>query len=99
MAFNMAHFLDTVLTLIALVVPVYLVVRLNLIGVVVGALWFWLTLVMAGELLSALDPERSRLLDAFWLQAGWLAGLFYGALIYGAKKLSSFWRAKRRPAI
>ena len=95
----MACFLDTVLTLIALVVPVYLIIRLNLIGVVVGALCFWLTLVMAGEMLSALDPERSRLLDAFWLQAGWLAGLFYCALIYGAKKLCSFWRAKRRPAI
>ena len=99
MALNMAHFIDTVLTLIASVVPVYLVIRLNLLGVVVGAIFFWLALVAAGEMLSALDPGRPPLLDAFWLRAGWLAGLLYCALIYGAKKLYSFWRAKRRPAI
>jgi hypothetical protein len=35
----MSHVVDSVLTLIALVVPVYLIIRLNLISVVVGALF------------------------------------------------------------
>ncbi|MFL6230191.1 MAG: hypothetical protein ACJ741_15575 [Pyrinomonadaceae bacterium] len=95
----MAHFIDIILTLIAFVVPAYLVVRFNLIGVLVGALIFWLTLIIAGEVLSALDPERGRLLDAVWLRAGYLASLIYCALIYGAKQLYSFWRAKSRRAI
>ena len=99
MAFDMTHLTDTVLTLVAFVVPAYLVVRLNLIGVVIGATFFWLTLVIAGEVLSALDPGRPRLLDAFWLRAGWLAGLSYCGLIYGAQRLYSSWRARRRPAI
>jgi hypothetical protein len=99
MAFKMAHIIDIVLLLIAFAVPAYLVVRFNLIGVLVGALIFWLTLIIAGEVLSALDSERGRLLDAVWLRAGWLASLIYCALIYGVKQLYSFWRAKSRRAI
>ena len=94
----MAHFVDIAFTLIAFGVPAYLVIRFGLIGAVVGALIFWLTLAFAGEVLPALDPGRSRLLDGFWLRVGWAAGLTYGALIYGARQLYSFWRSGRRPA-
>lgn len=99
MAFNMTRLADTALTLFAFVIPAYLVIRFKLVGVLTGALIFWLTLMIAGEVLSALDPERPRLLDALWLRLGWLAGLIYCASIYGARQLYSYWRSKRRRAV
>ena len=95
----MAHLIDNFLMLFALAAPACLVLRFNLAGAVVGALTLWLTLVFAGEVLSALDPGRSRLTDAVWVQAGWLASLIYCLLIYGAKQLYSFLRGRRRRAI
>ena len=94
----MTHFIDIVLTLLALTVPAYLAVRFNLIGVLAGGLLCWLTLLIAGEALSALDPGRSRLLDLFWLRVGWLAGLTYCASIYGVKRIYCYRRVRRRTA-
>ena len=95
----MAHFVDTIFVLIACALPVYSVVRLNAVGIIFGALAFWIALIVSGLVLSALDPSRSRLLDSLWLWTGWLAGLIYCALIYGLKKLYCFRRAKRSRAI
>jgi hypothetical protein len=69
---------DNVCCIVAAALPILLVLRWNLLGVALGALVVWGTLIGAGMLLSALDPRREAgLLDAIWLMFGWIFGLIY----------------------
>lgn len=51
----------------------------------------WSSLIVAGDLISQLDPSRLKggtsMLDLIWLLFGWIAGLVYCLLIYGLKRL------------
>ena len=88
---KMAQILDKTCLALALVLPVLAVLRWNLWGVVLGTLVFWGSLLVAGPLLSALDPKRLRggtaMLDFLWLIFGWFPGVIYCFIIYGMKRL------------
>jgi hypothetical protein len=86
-----AHFVDAVCLAVAYILPLLIVLRWNLRGVFLGTLVFWGLLAAAGPLISQLDPSRleggTAMLDTIWLLGGWIMGLFYCLLIYGAKRL------------
>ena len=91
----MAHIADRILLIIALVVPILCVARWNLRGVLVGALFFWVVLMLAGSILARLDPERGASVgDGVWLLFGWLAGLLYCLPLYGLKRFILFLRSR-----
>ena len=81
-------FVDQLCEAIALIVPIWFVLRYELIGILIGALIVWVVGVIAGEALSSLDPERDAgILDAIWLMFGWFGGLIYCGLIWAAKRI------------
>jgi hypothetical protein len=90
---------DRLCLLVAVILPIPLVLRYNLIGVVLGTLVVWGSLFVAGLLLSALDPTRDAgILDGIWLLFGWLGGLMYCLPIYAVKRIViSLWRAAHGP--
>jgi hypothetical protein len=51
------HLIDTIVMTISLIGPIYLVVRYNWIGILLGAVIFWALPFVWGELLWVLDPE------------------------------------------
>jgi len=73
---------DTVVTVLALVVPIYAVLRFNWAGIIVGTVYLWLMPAAEGNVLSTYDRERGRILDSFWLYTGWIVGLIYCSVIY-----------------
>ena len=82
---------DRILLIVALVVPILCVARWNLRGAIVGALFFWVVLVIAGWILSRLDTDRGTTVgDTVWLLFGWFGGLLYCLPIYGIKRLYLF---------
>jgi hypothetical protein len=85
------EFTDDVLLVFMLAGPIYLVIRLNLWGIVIGGGFSWFLGVVAGMLLT---PYRgASVLDAVWIILGLPFCLFYSALIYGLKRLFlRFWR-------
>lgn len=91
----MLQLIDNGSLFLAAFVPVYCVLRWNLKGVFIGAVLFWIILLVAGLMLAALDPERgSSVLDGVWLLIGWLAGLMYCFPTYGGKRLFLYLRAR-----
>ena len=66
------------------------------------ALVFWASLAIAGPLISQLDPHRleggTATLDTIWFLGGWIMGLLYCFLIYGAKRLVLCFVPKPHPA-
>jgi hypothetical protein len=86
---------DTICLLVAVIVPIPLILRWNLLGVFLGTLVVWSSLFLAGILLSKLDPERGvSVLDGVWLLFGWIGGLMYCVPIYGVKRgVLWLWRA------
>lgn len=94
----MLRVLDGFVTLLIFAAPVWLVWRLNLPGVLPGALASWLLGVYGGYVLSAHDPHRGRVLDGVWLYFGWAFCLLYALLVYGLKRLSAaLIRGRRSP--
>ena len=90
---------DRILLIVALVVPILCVARWDLRGVIVGALFFWVALVIAGWILSRLDTERGTTVgDTVWLLFGWFGGLLYCLPIYGIKRLDLFFRSRYQRA-
>jgi membrane-bound ClpP family serine protease len=84
-----AELVDTGSLVVAIVGPVLLVLRWKRSGVLLGAAFAWLTLIVAGEALSALDPSREGALgDSFWVLFGWVATLAYSSLIYAALRIT-----------
>ena len=84
------------------IVPVVTVLRWNRRGVVMGTFANWFSLVVAGVLITQLDPTRLRgftaTLDVIWFFFGWVYGLSYSLLIYAVKCLVLLlwqrWRAQ-----
>ena len=97
-----AHLVDGVCLAVALILPLCTVLLWNLRGVVLGALVFWASLAIAGPLISQLDPHRleggTATLDTIWFLGGWIMGLLYCFLIYGAKRLVLCFVPKPHPA-
>ena len=87
----MAHIVDGVCLAVALVLPVLIVLRWNLRGIVAGTFIFWGSLTIAGILISRLNPHRleggTAMLDTIWFLGGWVAGFLYCFLIFGSKRL------------
>jgi hypothetical protein len=78
---------DTICLLVAAILPIPLILRWNRLGVALGALVVWGSLIVAGILLSALDPRHEAgILDATWLLFGWFGGLMYCLPIYLVKR-------------
>lgn len=73
---------DAVVVVLALAIPIYVILRLNWIGIIVGSIYFWLMLIAEGNILATYDKERSGLLDSVWLSTGWMVGLIYCTVIY-----------------
>lgn len=85
-----ATLIDRTLLLLALLLPIYLVVRWNsAYAVLVGALANWALLLIAGVVVAGFVPERrgdaASILDIFWMLFGWIFALVYTACLYLAK--------------
>ncbi len=80
---SVAHVVDIAGLLAAIGCPVYFIWRLRwYVGVVLGAVGFWLILHFTGQVLSYLDPSReARPADDIWLTSGWLAGLVLSLIV------------------
>ena len=77
------HVADRFFLLTALLAPIPLIVFWRLKGAFVGALIPWVVGVVAGEVLSDLDPDRdAAILDSVWFLFGWAGGLLYCMPIY-----------------
>ncbi len=78
---------DRLCLFVALVVPIGLVLRWGCLGVGLGTLVQWWALILAGLLLSKLDPGRDNgMLDALWRFTGWILSFLYCLVVYGLKK-------------
>ena len=70
--------IDLLFLALALGLPVPLIWRYGLRGVIVGALLNWILLAAVGPILSALDPTRdAAVLDSVWLYLGWIASILF----------------------
>ena len=79
------HIIDRACLAVALIAPAYIVFRFPLwrFTIPLGAFIFWFTLLIAGPIISALDPSRdAAMLDSVWLLFGWVMGLFYSSVLY-----------------
>lgn len=84
------HQVDILCLSIAAIVPVVLIAWLRWIGVVLGVLVVWGTLVVAGFWLWVLDPQRQGALgDSFWLLFGWIGGLLYCLPVFAVRELAA----------
>jgi hypothetical protein len=83
-----AHTVDSICVLRAATLPIPLILRWNRLGIALGTLVVWSVLIVAGELLSAMDPTRDgRVVDCVWLLFGWIGGLIYCVPIYLIKRV------------
>jgi len=76
---------DHVCLAVAFIAPVYVVWRSSRwqFTIPLGAFIFWFTLLIAGPIISALDPLRdAAMLDTIWFFFGWILGLFYAWVLY-----------------
>lgn len=71
----------------AILAPIVLIVCFRWLGLALGILVTWISLIIAGLWLSALDPKREVLfLDTLWMLLGWLPAAIYGCLIFGIRE-------------
>lgn len=86
---TLAELADVGLLVLAIVGPVLFVLRWERWGVLLGTAVAWLILIVAGTVLSALDPSRdAAILDSIWVMFGWVATLAYSSLIYLAVRIT-----------
>lgn len=79
-----SELLDALFTGLAFAVPVVLVVTFRARGILYGAAWHWMTLIIAGKYLDLVDSQRDgAMLDGIWFLFGWVWALAYCAVIYG----------------
>lgn len=76
-----------------MVSPIPFVLRWQRWGVLFGAAFAWLVLIVAGDVVSALDPAREGALsDSIWVLFGWIATLAYSLLVDAAVRITrAFW--------
>lgn len=85
---------------IAALAPIPLIIWRRWIGFVLGALVVWATLIIAGILLSQLDPQRDGgMLDTVWLLFGWIGGAMYCLPILGVREAIAWMIRQRRQHI
>src|SRR4051794_36982892 len=85
-----AHIADIVLLIAQFALPVYFVFRWKrmwwrAIGVFLGTFAFYIIGVISGLVLSALDPERTSLLDAVWIFFGLGPSLIYCLILFAIR--------------
>jgi uncharacterized membrane protein SpoIIM required for sporulation len=69
--------------IILILIPIYFVIRLNLMGIIVGSFFVWLILILNGMVLNYLDPHREGgINDGLSLIFGGIEGLLYCGAIY-----------------
>lgn len=91
----MLELIDTMISIIGLILPVYFIVRFNKWGYLFGILTVWFILSVGGTTFWGIKPSTSRgILDHDWVMWGWLCGLIYCSGVYGVKKLW-LWSRKR----
>lgn len=90
---TLAELVDIGSLVVAIVGPVLLVLGSERWGVLLGAVFAWLALIVAGDVLSALDPSREgALVDSTWVLFGWVATLVYASLISVVVRITrAFW--------
>ncbi len=95
---TLAQFVDVGSLVVAAVTPVGFVLRWQRWGVVLGAAFAWLLLLVAGNALSALDPTRdAALTDSIWFLFGCPAMLIYCSILDLAIGISrALWSRRRR---
>jgi hypothetical protein len=92
-----ADFVDIGFLVVAIVSPVLFVLRWERWGVLLGAAFAWLILIVAGDALSALDPSRdAALTDSIWVLFGWVATLAYSSLVDMAVRVIRALRLRRK---
>ena len=92
------HLADQICLWAAVIIPVPLIIAFRWIGVALGTVVVWVSLVVAGVWISSLDPKRdASMLDSIWLLFGWLGGLLYCLPIFGLRELVAYVSRRRRP--
>jgi len=85
---------DILLLVINFGLPIYLVARLGWRGIIAGALCMWVTVYFSGEIQRADDPRAERFGMGVWVAVGLLFTFIYCGIIYGARQLILFARAR-----
>jgi hypothetical protein len=85
---------DILLLVINLGLPIYLVARLGWRGLITGALCIWVTVYFSGEIQRAGDARAERFAMGVWVVVGLLFAFAYCGIIYGARQLILFARAR-----
>lgn len=95
---TLAQFVDVGSLVVAAVTPVGFVLRWQRWGVFLGAAFAWLLLIVAGDVLSALDPTRdAALADSIWSLFGYPAMLIYCSVLDLTIGVSrALWSRRRR---
>lgn len=93
---TLAEFVDIGFLVVAIVGPVLLVLRSERWGVLLGAAFAWLVLIVAGDVLAALDPARDAAMgDSIWVLFGWVGTLAYSSLVSAAVRIVRALRSRR----
>ena len=74
--------LDTVLVLLAFVMPLAFAIRIRtkVLAICLGAVWFWFLMVVGALYNLATDPAYDSFAPAISIVFGWLPGLIYTSL-------------------
>ncbi|MDZ4782390.1 MAG: hypothetical protein SGJ19_19265 [Planctomycetia bacterium] len=95
--FDAAQLVDKGGLFIAIVVPAILVWRYRWKGVLIDALFFWISLAVVGEALQVLDPLRdAALTDSIWVLFGWIGGLLYCLAVLSLLRIFTWIATQRR---
>ncbi len=78
-------FFDVFELVLMITVPVYLVVRFNVWGILLGGGFSWILGILAGMLLATY--RGGNIGDGIWIFFGLPFCLLYSVLIYGLKRL------------
>jgi hypothetical protein len=85
--------LDRIVLILAIVLPVWIVIRSDRRGIYLGAFVVWALGILGGMALTGI-VDRDFNLDGLWALVGWIPALIFCSLIYACKRgLQIGWRA------
>jgi hypothetical protein len=94
---ELAQIVDKVGLWVSLGVPVILVWRFRWWGILAGAFFQWILLVVVGDVLQELDPARdAALTDSIWFFFGWIGALVYCLAVFAVLQLAKWLMSMRR---